>query len=85
LSKETVCAVPGCENVLSEEQKNSKIVVCSSCEAAKMHICESCGNQISPARIRDGAILCRECEMNPSELNEAETEALEYEPENFMV
>lgn len=85
MGEKIVCAVPGCENTLSEEQKDRKVPVCSSCETAKMHICESCGKQINPDRIRDGATLCRECEMNPTDLTEAEVEALEYEPEDFMV
>lgn len=69
-----ICAVPGCENPLTEEQKNERKVVCESCEAAKMHVCEVCGRQISAERIRDGATLCKECEMNPTDLGEQESE-----------
>lgn len=83
--KEVTCAVPGCDNTLTEEQKAKKTVVCSSCEAAKMHLCEACGKKIVPERIRDGATVCKECELNPSGLGETEGEMLEYEPEDFMV
>lgn len=87
--KEVTCAVPGCDNTLTEEQRNKKIAVCSSCEAAKMHLCENCGKKISPKRIRNGATLCKECEMNPSDLEPAESgmreHGSEYESEDFMV
>lgn len=87
--EEVTCAVPGCDNTLTEEQRNKKIAVCSSCEAAKMHVCEACNKQISPERIRNGATLCRECEMNPTDLEEPGTKMMEYGPEseeeNFMV
>lgn len=76
---DVICAVPGCNNTLTEEQRNKKIVVCSSCEAAKMHICEACGKQISSERIQNGATLCMECEMNPTDFEEAGTDMLEYE------
>ena len=65
---EKICAVPGCDNELSEEQQGKNIVICSGCEAAKMHICEACNKKLSENRIRDGATLCMECEMNPSEM-----------------
>ncbi len=78
---EVMCAVPGCNNTLTDEQRNKKIVVCSSCEAAKMHLCESCSKQISGERIRNGATLCRECEMNPTDLEEPATDMMDYEDE----
>ncbi|KXA91533.1 hypothetical protein AKJ63_00995 [candidate division MSBL1 archaeon SCGC-AAA259D18] len=87
VKSEVTCSVPGCDNMLTKEQVQKKIAVCSSCEAAKMHLCESCGKQLAQKRIRNGATLCRECELNPSDLSE--TEALEYESEygseEFMV
>lgn len=87
--EEVICAVPGCDNTLTEEQRNKKIAVCSSCEAAKMHLCEACNKKISPERIRNGATLCKECEMNPTDLEEPGTEMMEYGPESeeedFMV
>lgn len=64
------CAVPGCNNEITEEQQGKRKAICSSCEAAKMHICEACGKQMSVERIQDGATLCKECEMNPTELEE---------------
>lgn len=76
---EVVCAVPGCTNTLTEEQRESKMVVCSSCEAAKMHICEACGRQISSKRIKDGATLCRNCEMNPSDMGDITAKNYGYE------
>ncbi|KXA96707.1 hypothetical protein AKJ37_04580 [candidate division MSBL1 archaeon SCGC-AAA259I09] len=33
------CNVPGCDNTLSDEQKEKNAPVCSGCEAAKMHLC----------------------------------------------
>lgn len=83
--EETICAVPSCDNVLTEEQKKRKIPVCSSCEVAQMHLCESCGKRISTKRIQDGAILCKECEINPAELDEAEMELLEYGSGSFII
>ncbi len=89
---EQICAVPGCENELTEEQQGKRIVICSGCEAAKMHICEACGKKISVNRIQDGATLCTQCEMNPSDLDleeEMESELSDYEmeseQEDFMV
>lgn len=84
VGSEVTCSVPGCDNVLSEEQIKKKIAVCSSCETAKMHLCESCGKKLASKRIESGATLCKECELNPSdlgELNEAEPEVLEYDAE----
>ncbi|KXB01549.1 hypothetical protein AKJ44_02420 [candidate division MSBL1 archaeon SCGC-AAA261F17] len=57
-----VCAVPGCERELSEEQVESGMVVCEKCEAAKMHLCEACGKKLSPEQIQAGAVLCENCE-----------------------
>ncbi|KXB01627.1 hypothetical protein AKJ41_00835 [candidate division MSBL1 archaeon SCGC-AAA259O05] len=92
VKSDVTCSVPGCDNTLTEEQMKKKMAVCSSCEAAKMHLCESCGKKLAQERIESGATLCRECELNPSDLNElgeAETEVLEYEgeyeSEEFMV
>lgn len=86
---EVICAVPGCDNELTDEQKKEKKAVCSSCEAAKMDACEACGKRIKPARIRNGATLCEECEMNPSGLENAGTEmddyGEEYNPDEYMV
>lgn len=79
--KNLECAVPGCDNIFTDEQKNSKMAVCSECEAVKMHLCELCSKKLSPKRIRDGATLCRECEMNPTDLQEGDVEMLEYEEE----
>ncbi len=81
MSEEVVCAVPGCNNTLTDEQRNKKIVVCSNCEAAKMHLCESCSTKISVERIRNGATLCKECEMNPTDFEEPATDMMEYEGE----
>lgn len=83
MPEDVKCAVPGCNNSLTEEQRNKKIVVCSSCEAAKMHLCESCSKKIGVERIKNGATLCRECEMNPTDLEEPATDMMEYE-EDYM-
>ncbi len=87
---EVKCAVPGCDNTLTEDQRNKRISVCSDCEAAQMHLCESCGKRISADRISDGATLCKECEVNPNDLVEGDTYSYEeYEEEgteeDFMV
>ena len=85
------CDVPGCNNTLSDEQEEKKTTVCSSCEAAKMHLCESCGKKLAPKRIKDGATICQQCEMNPTDFEEQpEAERTfdyeeEDEPEDFMV
>lgn len=57
-----VCAVPGCERELSEEQRESNIIVCGKCEAAKMHLCEACSKRLSLEQIQAGAVLCKNCE-----------------------
>lgn len=82
---EEICSVPGCDNVLSEEQRKRKMVVCSSCEAAEMHLCEVCSRKIDPDRIKDGATLCKECEMNPTDLEETETQMLNRESEEYLL
>lgn len=65
-----ICAVPGCEEELSEEQVERGMIVCSNCEEAKMHLCESCSKRLSPRRIKNGAVLCQDCESGYySELN----------------
>ena len=74
---EVTCAVPGCGNVLSEEQKEKKIVVCFDCESADLHKCDTCGKEISVDRLRDGASLCRECGGGSNEA-EGEEEYEEY-------
>ncbi|KXA94278.1 hypothetical protein AKJ37_07760, partial [candidate division MSBL1 archaeon SCGC-AAA259I09] len=61
MTDEVVCAVPGCDNELTEEERKEKKAVCSSCELAEMHLCGICGKQISPSRIRGGATLCKDC------------------------
>lgn len=61
--EERICAVPGCEKTLSEEQEKRGMILCESCEEAKMHLCEVCGKKLSPQRIKDGAVLCQDCEM----------------------
>lgn len=76
---EAKCPVPGCDNTLTEEQRNRKISVCSDCEVAEMHLCESCGKKISAARIKDGATICRECEANPTDLGEEDMQNYEEE------
>ncbi len=81
MTEEVKCAVPGCSNDLTDEQRNKKIVVCSNCEAAKMHLCESCSKKISAERIRNGATLCKQCEMNPTDIEETATDMMEYEDE----
>ncbi len=75
------CAVPGCNNSLTEEQRSKKISVCSECEAANMHTCESCGKRIDTERIKNGASICRECEANPSGL---EGSVQDYDDEYMM-
>ncbi|MFP4005540.1 MAG: hypothetical protein ACLFUR_02335 [Candidatus Hadarchaeia archaeon] len=89
MTGEVICAVPGCNNELTKEQRIEKKAVCSNCEAAKMHICEACGKQIKPKRIRNGATLCEECEMNPSDLEGVGAEmgdyGEEYNPDDYMV
>lgn len=89
VGSEEICSVPGCDNILTEEQQRKKMAVCSDCETAKMHLCESCGKQLSQERIKNGATLCKVCELNPSDLDEADTGTFEYEAEyeseEFMV
>lgn len=85
-----VCAVPGCDNEITEDQRGKKKAICSGCEAAKMHICEACGRKMNVKRIQDGATLCKECEMNPSDLEEEMSTGMsdyemESESEDFMV
>lgn len=82
MEEEVICAVPGCGNPLTKEQRGEKIAVCLECEEAGMHLCENCGREIEPERIRDGASLCKECEMNPSALEG--TDYSEYASENYM-
>ncbi|KXA93981.1 hypothetical protein AKJ36_03595 [candidate division MSBL1 archaeon SCGC-AAA259I07] len=84
MTDEVVCAVPGCDNELTEEERKEKKAVCSSCELAEMHLCGICGKQISPSRIRGGATLCKECEMNQPDLQSDESEFAEYVPESYM-
>ncbi len=83
MADDMVCAVPGCNNTLTDEQREKKISVCSNCEAAKMNVCESCSKQISVERIRNGATLCKHCEMNPGDVDMEEPDAgmMEYEDE----
>ncbi len=93
MAEEIKCAVPGCNNSLTEEQRNKRISVCSECEAAKMHICEICGKKLSARQIQNGATLCEECEMDPTDIQESESSSdlmEEYgeesgEEEDFMV
>lgn len=89
---EVVCAVPGCENNLTDEQRENKIPVCSECEAANMHVCESCNKRLSTEQIQNGGSLCSECEGNPSGLEESMEEygeeyimGTDTEEEGFMV
>ncbi len=92
MSDNVKCAVPGCTNTLGEDQRDKRIPVCSDCEAAKMHLCEICGKKLSVEKIRDGATLCEECEMDPVDTQEAGTDLIGYEEdqeqeeeEDFMV
>ena len=78
---EEVCAVPGCNNTLSEDQRDKRIPVCSDCEAAKMHLCEICSKKLSTQKIRDGATLCEECEMEPTDVQETGSDLMGYEEE----
>lgn len=86
---EVTCAVPGCDNTLTEEQRNKKISVCSSCEAAKMHLCEACSKKLSTKQIQNGATLCKQCEMNPPDMEGTAAGVLEqesdYESEDYMI
>lgn len=68
---DVTCAVPGCTNMLTEEQRSEKIALCSECEAENIHICDSCGKRMDAERIENGASICRECEVNPSDLKES--------------
>jgi len=79
--EDAICAVPGCDNTLEDSQIDKNISVCSSCEAAKMHLCESCSKRISAERIREGATLCKKCEMNPNDLEEPATDMMNYDDE----
>ena len=92
---EVNCAVPGCNNTLTQEQKDAKMTVCSECEAAEMHLCESCGKRMNSEKIKEGATFCKNCESNPTEFEEPEMqnyeekylgqEESEDETEDFMV
>ncbi|KXA99020.1 hypothetical protein AKJ40_04150 [candidate division MSBL1 archaeon SCGC-AAA259M10] len=78
MTDEVVCAVPGCDNLLIEKERNGKKAVCSTCEAEGLHLCDLCGKRMSTNRIRSGATLCKECEMNPSGMETTEAEMTEY-------
>ena len=87
-----MCIVPGCNNKLDEEEKEGKIPICSSCEAAGMHLCGRCSKKLSVNRIKDGSTLCEKCESDPIEMEETGTAILEVEygeeesdPDDFMI
>ena len=90
---EEKCIVPGCDNELSEDERSGRIAICSSCEAAEMHLCGVCPKKLSIRRIKDGATICEECERTPGEIEGPDTDPIkmeygeeeELEPDDFMV
>lgn len=89
MTDEVVCAVPDCDNLLTEEERKKNKVVCSSCEVEGSHLCGLCGREMRPSRIRNGAVICRECEMYQPDFQDYEAElshyGSEYDPEEPML